>query len=287
MCSRKRRHAAALKSHLGATLAVRLLCGTLMACGVATATHAATVPDAGGFVPLPAGTNLLLGYAQHTRGSTFYDGAGPIGADVGLRLNAGALRYVRYEQFGDHPVDFEAVLPYGQQRLESPGTVNTGLGDAILGAAAWAIADDERGEYLAGAAYLTVPSGAEKNQGIALSGNRWATDLQLAYTRKLYGSLFLDLLGQVELYGDDRSTGARRDPFWRGFAHLRYVYSAGSHIAMTLRHGGGAKETLDGATVVPSRKETTAALTWAFMVTDTAQLQLQYVRDLRVRNTIK
>ncbi len=246
---------------------------------------AASAPDAGDFVALPPGTNLMLLYAQQTRANAVYDSQRKVADDLGLRVDTGIARYVRYEQVGGHIVDWELILPFGRQRVQSADSTQQGVGSAIFGGTSWAIADDERGEYLAGAAYVTTPTGSHKTEGFALASNRWAADMQIAYIRQISGPWFAEFLAQCEVYSPDRTTGIRRDPFWRGFAHLRYAYASNSHLALSVRHGVGARETLDGQTLTPSRQETNVALTWAVALNDQAQLQLQYARDVRVRNS--
>lgn len=246
--------------------------------------HAASAPDAGDFVALPPGTNLMLLYAQETRANALYDGQRKVADDLGLRVDTGIARYVRYEEVAGHIVDWELILPFGRQRIQSLDNTQQGVGSLIFGGTAWAIADDERGRYLAGAAYITTPTGSHKTEGFALASDRWAADMQIAYIHQITGPWFAEFLAQCEVYSPDQTTHVRRDPFWRGFAYLRYAYAPNSHLALSVRHGVGARETLDGQVVTPSRQETNVALTWAVALGEQAQLQLQYARDVRVRN---
>ena len=48
--------------------------------------------------------------------------------------------------------------------------------------------------------YKRQPTGSDKNQGFALSNNRWATDLQVGYIRKLSNNWTVDLIGETEFY---------------------------------------------------------------------------------------
>lgn len=284
ICHPRQAFAKSAVSRIQAGLAVFSAIVMLLASAPALA---ASAPDAGDFVALPPGTNLALLYAQQVRANAVYDGQRKIADDFGLRLDTGIAHYVHYEQVAGHIAAWELILPFGRQRIAAADSTLQGTGSAIFGGTAWAIADEARGEYLAGAAYVTTPTGSHKTEGFVFASNRWAADMQIVYIHRLSGPWFAELLAQCEAYSPDRTTGIRRDPFWRGFAHLRYAYALFSHVALSVRHGVGARETLGETVLTPSRQETNVALTWAVALGDAAQLQLQYARDVRVRNSVR
>lgn len=249
--------------------------------------HAASAPDAGDYAPAPAGTNVLLVYGQHItadkvklNGQTAVDG-------LGLKLDVGVVRYVRYETLAGMPFDWELIQQIGRQRddLGSPklGT----LGDTVVGVALWPHTNEAKGEHLGLGAYLTLPTGAHKGDGFALSDNRYALDLQAAWMTRLAPQWSLDLIGQTELYARERDTDARRTPLVRAIAHVRYHLSDPTYVALSYRHAWGAKETDDGQLINGRQNNGNVMLTWASFLTDTVQLQLQASQDVTVRSGAK
>ena len=130
--------------------------------------------------------------------------------------------------------------------------------------------------------FFTAPTGSDKNQGFALSNNRWATDLQVGYIRKLSNNWTVDLIGETEFYQDQRDTKSQKDPLLQAHGHLRYHLSDATYVAATYRHAWGARETLNGADIAGRKNNGTTMLTWASFVDKQWQVQLQYVHDLKV-----
>jgi hypothetical protein len=63
-----------------------------------------------------------------------------------------------------------------------------------------------------------------------LSDNRWALNSGVGYIRNLAPNINLDLAAQLEFYGKNRDTKAKRDP-------VSYIdTSAGSSLSATYRH---------------------------------------------------
>jgi hypothetical protein len=152
----------------------------------------------------------------------------------------------------------------------------------VFGGTLWTLADMAKGEHLGWSLFFTAPTGSDKNQGFALSNNRWATDLQVGYIRKLSDKWTIDLIGETEFYQDQRDTKASKDPLLQAHGHLRYHLSDATYVAATYRHAWGTKEKLDGAEIAGSKNNGTAMLTWASFVDKQWQVQLQYTQDVKV-----
>jgi hypothetical protein len=256
-----------------------------LACSVGAA-NAASAPEAGDYTALPPGTNLFLLYALHVTADDVYAAGNrvPLPGDLDLRANISLLRYVRFVKLGNMILDPQVIVPIAHQKVGLSGQTTSGLGDVIFGATLWPIANAETGENLGLTAFISAPTGSDKNHGFSVSNNRWATDLQVGYIRRLSKDWTIDLIGQTELYGDQRDTGLKKDALVRGFAHLRYFFNPGTYLAATYRHSWGAKETLAGATVATSLNDSYAQLAWASFLSPTTQLMVQYGRDLKVEN---
>lgn len=248
--------------------------------------HAASTPDAGDYTALPAGTDLTLLYLEKLRADNVYANGNKVAlpADLNLNVNVGVLRHVHFTKLGGYTIDPQIIVPFATQNTGLTGARSTGMGDITFGGTLWTIADLAGGEHLGYSVFLTAPTGSGKDQGFAISDNRWAADLQVGYIRRLAPNWTIDLIGQTEFYQDRRDTGARKDALLRGFAHLRYHFSDATHVAASLRYAAGAKETLNGTTLSGAKKDTNLALTWASFVTKQVQVQLQYSKDLHVEN---
>lgn len=257
------------------------LAATLAFAGTA---HAATAPDPGDYTGLPAGTDLLLMYGYHATADDVYANGQKVVDNLGLKLDLGLLRYVHFTKWGDYLVDPQIVVPFARQKVSLGGSRNSGIGDVIFGGTLWTIADLPGGEHLGWSVFVTAPTGADKNQGFAVSDNRWKLELAAGYIRRLAPRWSVDLIPQLEFYQDDRSTDVKREPMLRGFAHLRYHVSDATHLAVSYRHTWGAKEKSAGATVKTAMDDGTLLLTGASSLNKQWRLQLQYAHDMQVEN---
>lgn len=252
----------------------------------ATAAHATSTPDAGDYTALPPGTDISLLYLQNLHADDTYANGNKaaLPKDLGLNLNLGLFRQIHYLSLGGYTANAQVIVPFARQTVGLTDTSSSGIGDIIFGGTLWTIADAASGENLGYSVFITAPTGADKDKGFAISDNRWAADLQVGYIRKLAPKWTIDLIGQAEVYQNRRDTGSKKEPLGRAFAHLRYHISEATFVAGSLRYAMGAKETLNGATLSGSKRDTNATLTWASFLTKQFQLQTQYSQDLHVEN---
>lgn len=248
------------------------------------AVQAAGTPDPGDYAPAPAGSTVLAVYAQQARGSQTYANGGKTSSGLGLKLDLGILRGMHYFQVAGMPADVEIIVPSARQRISSLGYRESGLGNLALGATIWPYSDEASGRHWGIATYLSMPTGQKRDQGLAVSENRYAWDIETGYIVPLGKSWSLDLIGQAEFYGNDRFTSVKRRPMLRGFVHLSYHLNAQTRLAFSVRQTAGMKETLGGATVMGARQDTNLMLTWQQWLGEATQLQAQYQHDVRVRN---
>jgi hypothetical protein len=250
----------------------------------AASAHAAGLPDPGDYVPAPAGTTVLAVYAQQQKAERVYDHGERVPGHLGLKLDLGIARAMHYFEVAGMPADVELILPVARQRVTAAGYSESGIGNVIVGATLWTLSNPEAGRHLGWAAYLSLPTGQKRDQGLAVSEDRYALDLEAGYITKLGGAWSLDLVGQLEFYGRDRTTEVSRRPMLRGLAHLSYRVSDANTLALGLRQTYGMRETQGGVTVLGARRDTNLMLTWQHQLTETVQLQLQYQKDVKVHN---
>lgn len=258
--------------------------------GVAASTAVADVkPDPGDYTALPKGTDIVVLYQQNPRGDEVYSGGKKVADDLDLKMNVGVLRLVHFTEFFDtgYTWDPQIVIPFGKQDVGLGDQKYSGLGDITFGATLWTIGDLQRNEHLGWSVFVTAPTGQDKNEGFALSNNRWALDFQVGYIKGLTDKISWDVIAEAEFYQDQRKTGAERDPLLQLHNHLRYNFTPQTYAALTYRHNWGARETLDGQTLATSRDNGTVGFTVATMVSNQLQLMGQLMRDVSVREGAK
>lgn len=248
--------------------------------------HAGAAPDAGDYTALPAGTNLSLLYLQNLRADDVYAHGDkqPLPRDLDLNVKLGLFRQVMFTKLGDYTIDPQIIIPYARQSDALSGKSPSGIGDVLFGATLWTIADLPGGEHLGYSVFITAPTGSERDQGFAISDNRWAADLQVGYIKRFAPRWSIDLIGSAEFFQDRRDTHAEKDAVLKAYAHLRYHLNDSSHLAASLRYTGGGREKLAGTEISGRKRDSNATLTWASFLSKQVQLQLQYSRDLHVEN---
>lgn len=257
------------------------------AAGQASLVNAAGVnTDPGDYTALPPGTELGLAYFQHLTADEVYARDRKVVDNLDLTLDVGILRYVRYVKIGEWVADPQIIVPFGRQHVGLTGETRDGLGDVIVGAAFWPLHDLEGRHHFGISTFLTVPTGSSKNDGFALSANRYAFNLQAGYIRPLSKSWTMELVAQSEFYTDQRDTDASKDAYFSIEASPRYNFSDQTYVALTWRHGWGGREKLNGATLLASEERDIGIITWASFLSPKWQLQLQYREDFNVKDGV-
>jgi len=243
-------------------------------------------PDSGDYAALPAGTDLALLYQQNPRIDRVYSGGERVADNLNLDLTVGVLRLVHFTEFFNTGLiwDPQIVIPYGHQEIGASGQKNKGVGDITFGATVWTLADMERNRHLGWSLFITAPTGDDKNQGFALSNNRWAADFQVGYVHGFNDRWTWDVVAETEFYQKQRDTGARREPLMQLHNHLRYNFTPATSVALSYRHNWGSRERLDGQTLETSRNNGTVGLSMTTMLGKQWQVMGQYWQDVSVRS---
>lgn len=240
--------------------------------------------DPGDYTALPPGTNLGLVYYQHMEADKIYSNGDRVTDNANLNLDISFLRYVHYVELGNWIADPQIVIPFGRQHDDLTKNEFNGLGDIMIGSAFWPIHDMVNNHHLGFGVYFNLPTGDNKDQGYALSNNRYSLNLQVGYIHPLTSKITLDVVGQTEFFQDQRSTDAKKDQFYQTDVSLRYNFTPTTHVAATYRSSWGGEETLNGKQILGSERHDTAIFTVASFLTKQVQLQLQYRHDLSVED---
>lgn len=255
--------------------------GMLLAISVQPAL--AVVPvDPGDYTRLPGGTDLLLTYYQHLTADDFYVNGDKVLDNLDLTLDVGFIRYLHYFAVGDWLIVPDVILPFSRQEIDLTGQTLSGLGDLTFGTTFSPLLDLKNKHQFGVTLWLTAPTGEEKNQGLALSNNRWTYELQAGYIGSIAPRWTIDLVADVEGYQDQRETGLEQDPVFQGDAMVRYHISDTTHVALSYRHTWGGETTLNGVTQTGNLNNDTVIFTWASFLSKQWQLQLQWRQDVNI-----
>ncbi|WET08137.1 transporter [Pseudomonas sp. D3] len=246
-------------------------------------------PDPGDYTALPKGTDVVVLYQQNPRGDKVYSGGKKVADNLDLDMTVGVLRLIHFTEFFNTGLtwDPQIVIPFGYQKTGATDSKNSGLGDITFGGTVWTIADLAKNEHLGWSVFVTAPTGSEKNQGFALSSNRWALDFQVGYIKGLTDKITWDVIAETEFYDEQRSTAAKKDPLLQLHNHLRYNFTPDTYAAISYRHNWGARETLDHETLATSRSNGTLGFTVATMLGKQVQVMGQLMHDTSVREGVK
>lgn len=247
------------------------------------AAWAMSAPDPGDIQPAPPGMDVLLLYGQHLRGDRVYANGKRAFDGLDFRADVLTARYVHFFALDGKTTTFEVISMGNRQRDAFDRDGLSGMGNLVVGTSWWPKADESRGRYLTFAAYLSLPTSPRAGEGLITGEDRYTLELQGGYMTKLTERWTAEFMGQAEFYTQDDSSQVHRDPMYRATAHLSYNPTPATRFALSARQSFGARESLHGERLLGSKNDTNVTLTWAQQLNDRVQVQLQYTRDLSVR----
>ncbi|WP_291809475.1 transporter [Limnobacter sp.] len=253
--------------------------------------------DPGDYVPLPAGINLGILYVQHATRDAFFANDAQVPGNNRLDTTIGLARFVHYMDIGGYIVDPQIIIPFGKVDLKTPfgplpATSESGIGDPLVGATAWFVNNPANKEYLGLSAFASVPVGdydAQKGP-VNLGQDRWKGIYQVGYVKGLGDKFIVDLIGEYATYGkQDNFLGFEReqDDSQSAQAHLRYLLSESSHLALSFYQDFGGETSLGGTAQNDELDTNRWLATYSTFIEPTIQLQFQYGQDIDVKNGFK
>ena len=274
-------------------LPTRFLPAALLLALAAGQAHAGINTDPLDYVPAPAGTTLAAIYYQNNHSSSQYADGRQV-AQNSIQADVGIARFVHYTELAGFTIAPQVLLPAVSVEVGGKGsTVSTdGISDPILGLPVWLVNRPEQRLYFAVTPYLHLPLGRyNSNRALNPGENRWKFTLQAGLSVGLGEKTTLDLIGDAQWFGNNRSIA--------GGGHLEQnvLYSLQPQISYQLAEGLtgalGAYHVWGGATQVRGvdqhdRTGTTTALgTLSYWLGKKDNLQFQYRADTEVKNGAK
>lgn len=263
--------------------------GVLAVCSMSFPSFADIKIDPADYVAAPKGTNMVMLYQQNAWANDAYSGGKKSVKGLDMKLNLGIVRLIHFTEFFNtgYVWDPQILIPVGRQKNGLTDDKYAGIGDISVGATLWTINRPEQNEYLGWSAFITAPTGRDKNKGYALSNNRWAADLQVGYVKGLTDKVTFELVGETEFYTKQRKTHSQKRPLFQIQNHWRYNFTENTHAAITFRQNWGAKERLDDESIATSHNNSTFMFTLATMVTPKVGVQAQWLKDISIREGAK
>ncbi len=271
-------------------LPVVIATGSALACQQAFAIAETVHPR--DYIPAPAGLNLSVSYLDHRSGDDAYAGGKKVANNAGLEVNAVVERLIHFTEFFGMPADPQIIIPVVDLDVGSAGQESSGIGDIFLGSTFWTKADNENKEWFGLTPFLYLPTGEyDKNQGVNVGANRFSFVMQAGYVKALTEKLYLDVIGEVQWYGDNDdflgNNTLSKDSAYRMSTMLSYDVGPGRYIWGRYAKQLGGEESLNGMTLANTELDTdTASIGYTHWFGKSFQVQGEYTRDLKVENGI-
>lgn len=257
-------------------------------CGMASAAEIAT--DPGDYAALPPGVDLGIVYYQHTERNAFYSRGDRVPGPFKLKTDIGLLRYVHFTKLGDYVIDPQIIVPFGSVSLKEPASESaSGVGDPMLGGTLWLLNQPERKQWFGLSAFASVPLGnyEARKGGVNMGQNRWKGIFHAGYVTGLGEHFMLDVILETAVYGkndDYAGQTLKQDDSYSAQAHLRYLVSPQTHLALSYFHDIGGETRLNGVAQHDRMNNNRLLATFATFVAPDLQLQVQGGQALNVEN---
>lgn len=242
------------------------------------------------YIPAPAGANLSVTYLDHRGADDYFVDDKKVSSDADFQATALIQRFIHYTELFGMPADPQIVVPIVDLDVGLAGESDKGIGDTMIGSTFWPVSDAENRQWFGISPFIYLPTGDyDEQKSVNVGTNRWSYLLQAGYVKGLTESLYLDLVGEVEFYGDnDRYLGSSRlekDQSYRFNATLSYDFSPTNYIWTRYVKQIGGEEKVDGITSAGTDVDTdTLSVGYTHWVSPELQLQAEYTQDVEVEN---
>ncbi|MDL2286614.1 transporter [Desulfococcaceae bacterium OttesenSCG-928-F15] len=253
----------------------------------------AEASDARGNIYAPDGTAGFLLYARHKTGDRMYKDGKLLAKNLDYELNYQIVRPVYYKNIGNMGATIQALLPFGDVKVNGAST--SGLMDPTLILAIWPIADNENKFWVTFGEWITMPFGDYDNTGVSLGGNRWGFRSNLGIV-KGWGKFYVDIEPGIEFYTKNDEFGADKvdqdmDPMFRVEGHISYDFTPQFRLGTGYYYEKGGEKSYRnnaGIKIKSDEKDNHAFDITAFIqLAPKHQILVQYVRDIEVENGFK
>lgn len=241
------------------------------------------------YIPAPQGVTLSVTYLDQRAGDDVYANGSKVADNGDLDVIAGVQRFIHFTELFGVVADPQIIIPYVNTDVGIASQSDTGIGDIFFGSTFWTVNDPENKEWFGITPFIYAPTGAyDSNKAVNVGANRWSAVLQAGYVKGIGENTYLDLVGEVQWYGDNDDpfggNSLEKDPMYRFSSMLSYDLSPASYVwgRHAIQYGG--EEFLDGTSQNAELKNQTASIGYTHWFGKDFQLQLEYTKDLEVEN---
>lgn len=276
---------------LGAStlLATTLLTGTMLS-GNAFAIAETVHPR--DYIPAPVGVNLSVTYLDQRSGDDAYASGDQVANNMNMDVVAGVQRFIHFTELFGVVADPQIIIPYVNLEVGAANEKDTGIGDIFFGSTFWTINDPENREWFGITPFIYAPTGAyDSKQAVNVGANRWSAVLQAGYVKGLTDNLYMDLVGEVQWYGDnDDPFGGNtleKEEAYRFSTMFSYDLNPASYVWARHAMQFGGEEKLDGIKRGTELDNHTLSLGYTRWIGKEFQVQVEYTKDLEIDNGIE
>lgn len=244
------------------------------------------------YIPAPVGVNLSVTYLDQRSGDDAYASGDHVASGMDLDVIAGVQRFIHFTEIFGMVADPQIIIPYVSLEVGAANQKDTGVGDIFLGSTFWTINDAENKEWFGITPFIYLPTGNyDSKQATNVGANRWSAVLQAGYVKGLTDNLYLDLVGEIQWYGDnDDPFGGNtleKDEVVRFSSMLSYDLNAASYVWGRHAMQFGGEEQLDGIDQSQELDNHTLSLGYTRWFGKDFQMQVEYTKDLGIDNGIE
>jgi hypothetical protein len=241
------------------------------------------------YIPAPAGVNLSVTYLDHRSADKVNADGNTVANNAGFEANALIQRFIHYTELLGMPADPQVIVPVVDVDVGMAGQDSQGVGDIFFGSTFWPLADNENKQWFGITPFIYMPTGEyDSNKAVNVGANRWSYVLQAGYTKGLTDKLYLDVIGEVEWFGDNDdylgNSTLSKDEAYRFNTMLSYDVGPGRYVWGRYVKQIGGEESVDDVSLDNEMDTDTISIGYTHWVGQDFQLQAEYTRDLSVEN---
>lgn len=244
------------------------------------------------YIPAPVGTTLSVTYLDQRSGDNAYASGSQVASNMDLEATAVVQRFIHFTEIFGVVADPQLIIPYVNLDVGAAQQSDTGVGDIFFGSTFWTVNNPENKEWFGISPFVYMPTGNyDSDQSVNVGTNRWSALLEFGYVKGLTDNLYLDLVGEVEWFGDnDDPFGGKtleKDEVYRLSTMFSYNLNPASYVWARHAMQFGGEEKLDGVEQGTELDNHTLSLGYTRWIGKEFQVQVEYTKDLEIDNGIE
>jgi len=245
------------------------------------------------YIAAPSGVNLSVTYLDHRSADDYFVDGSKLSSNADLQATALIQRFIHYTELLGMPADPQIIVPVVDLDVGMAGQGSKGIGDTTIGSTFWPVADAENRQWFGITPFLILPTGDYDDQkAVNVGANRWSYVLQAGYAKGITEKLHIDLIGEVEAFGDnDQFLGnnkLEKDEVYRFNTTFSYDITPGNYVWTRYVKQIGGEEQVNGVARLGTDQDTdTLSVGYTHWIGQELQLQAEYTQDIEVENGFK